>query len=136
LHWWFQKLREIYHQNLGENGIYELNKTFMEKVEKNKSYEFVRKMFSQTKKYIFGYLTVLDFCYYEKSFYTMNTASGRFPEAAMIVAFGKYFETTDFYLKNSVKLNVYKIFLPEADEIVEKMLEKLWLGDRKYLDKN
>lgn len=130
---WFQGLRDIYNNNLGEQGILDFCRVMMQRAEKSKFFELVAGMFSKTNSYVFGYLTVLDFFLYERSFYFANSIMKNFPELSKILEYGKFFETTDFFIKYNEKLSIYKIFSPEADEVITFMLAKIWNGDPKYM---
>ncbi len=37
-------------------------------------------MFTKTHSFLLGYLTVVDFVYYEKAFYSTNTITSRLPQ--------------------------------------------------------
>lgn len=88
---WFQGLRDIYYKNLGEQGILDFSKSMMQKAEKSKFFQQVYEMFSKTNSYVFGYLTVLDFLLYEKSFFFANSIMSNFPELSKILEYGKFF---------------------------------------------
>jgi len=88
---WFQGLRDIYYKNLGEQGILDFSKVMMQKAEKSKFFQQVFEMFSKTNSYVFGYLTVLDFLLYEKSFFFANSIMNNFPELSKILEYGKFF---------------------------------------------
>lgn len=43
------------------------------------------------------------------------------------------FLTTDFYKAHNKKLEQYKIFFPEFDCNLNKIVRKMWIGDSKYI---
>lgn len=61
-------------------------------------------MFMKNRGFICGYLTILDFFYYDKTFYaaTMlkNSSFTMPPEVELMRLYKKFFESTDFWKKN------------------------------------
>lgn len=68
----FRGLREIGSKKLGEEAFFKLCDLLTAILEKNKYCLASEKMFLKTKQFLCGYLTVLDFIFYEKCFYYAN----------------------------------------------------------------
>lgn len=67
-----QGIKEIQEKKLGENAIYKLADVLTTIVQRNKYCQATEKMFMMTGNYLCGYLTILDFIFYEKCFYFVN----------------------------------------------------------------
>lgn len=72
LHTFFKGLKEICDKNLGEAGKIALSKKMLKMKEHTKDLDPIREMFRRTGQFLCGYMTVLDFIYYDKSFYACN----------------------------------------------------------------
>lgn len=103
-------------------------------VDKNKYCQATEKMFLKTGQYLFGYLTILDFIFYENCFYFVNMLTVKSESKGEIAKkYVGFFENTEFYLKNKENLEQYKVFVHEFDAETEDLLGKMWVGDKKYL---
>ena len=72
-------------------------------------------MYIKTAGFVFGYLTILDFIFYESCFYCVNMFSDFPEEVAVPTLFKNFFEQLGFYQKNKEKLESYNVFMPEFD---------------------
>lgn len=65
-------LKEIQVRKLGVGAVQKLADVLTEILNKNKYCQATEKMFQKTQGFLCGYLTVLDFIFYEKCFYHAN----------------------------------------------------------------
>ena len=73
LHTLFKGLKEVQDKQLGQEGIEQVKKRVVETAT-DKQLVPLKNMFMKNRGYICGYLTVLDFFYYDKTFYGANMA--------------------------------------------------------------
>ena len=86
----FKGLKEIKDKGLGVDGKILLQNKLVEKLQKQKHISCVRAMFEASKGYLFGYLSVLDFLVYQKTFYATNIICN-IPYMQIPQAFVKFF---------------------------------------------
>ena len=72
LHILFKGLKDIHHKNNFKEGMCKITKKMVEVDESTKLMISIKQMFLKTKQFLFGYLTVIDFFYYEKVFHAIN----------------------------------------------------------------
>ena len=72
LHILFKGLKEIHHKNNFKEGMCKITKKMVEVDESTKLMISIKQMFLKSKQFLFGYLTVVDFFYYEKVFHSLN----------------------------------------------------------------
>lgn len=73
-------------------------------------------MFQSTGQYLCGYLTILDFIFYEQCFYyaNMRTANDN-PSGHIIKRYVEFFENSYLYQRNKEYLEDYKILIHEPE---------------------
>lgn len=67
-------------------------------------------MFEKTGKFLCGYLTILDFIYYEKCFYFVNMLTVKYDKGKVTSRYVAFYEQTPFFQKNKDYLNQFKLF--------------------------
>lgn len=129
-----QGLREILDKKLGDSALLKLAGVLASIVAKNKYCQATEKMFIKTGKFLCGYLTILDFIYYQKCFYYVNMLTVKFPPKGEIsTQYVNFYEQTPFFQKNKEFLNQYQIFMQELDTNMNDLMHKMWIGDHKFL---
>lgn len=124
LHILFKGLKEVYEKNLGKEGIECVRQRVID-IAGGKEVIPLKKMFSKHGGFMCGYLTVIDFHYYEKAFYAtnMNSDFATVPDLEIAKAYKMFFESTDFFKKHGKRLSEYKIFFPEVNEKINAMIK-------------
>lgn len=91
-------------------------------------------MFLKTGQFLLGYMTILDFVYYDKSFYGTNFMKcPEIPEINIAKKYLDFFESTEFYRKNEKRIKKYLVFFPETDCTINMLIQKMWIGDPSYI---
>lgn len=111
-----------------------LKEKVLDKLLKMKHFQALTKVFANTRGFLFGQLTILDFIFYEACFHLMGMFGSKLNENCIMGKYIKFFERTTFYEKNKTKLDTYSIVLPDIPLHVNKIFIKIWEGDKKYLN--
>ncbi len=90
-------------------------------------------MYEASSQYLLGYLTLLDFFFYEKVFYGTNMLQKDDKFAELGIRYKKFFQSTDFYKKHAEALSKYKIFFPEMGYELNSIIKEMWRGDPKFI---
>lgn len=87
----FRKIHEFCNANSqSENCLIEIKKWTLSALKSEKYYQACFKMYVKTANFVFGYLTILDFIFYESCFYCVNMFSD-FPEEVAVPTLYKNF---------------------------------------------
>ena len=84
-------IKEIQAKNLGEQGLELMRQKLLEVNETNKFFQATKKMFMKTSSYLCGYLTVLDFLFYEVCFNFVHLCNLTNPESHPCVVYKNEF---------------------------------------------
>ena len=72
------------------------------------------KLYIESGTFLFGYMTILDFVFYESCFYFANIytdiAKKKYP---IYIAYKNFFEKTDLYKNNKERIEKYSVLMPE-----------------------
>lgn len=129
-----QGLKEIEEKKLGEAALDKLAAVLTSILVRNKYCQATERMFLTTRQFLCGYLTILDFINYEKCFYFVNMLTVKCQPHGLIASeYVKFYEQTEFFVKNKEFLNKYKIFIEEMGSM-NPLIYKMWIGDKNFLN--
>ena len=84
-----------------------------------------------TKKWVFEYLSIVDFFFYDVCFYIINFFREIIEGDSFlngIVTFVNLFESLDFFTKKEPEISSVKLFFPFSSEINEIKIKNAWKG--------
>ncbi len=99
------------------------------------SFEVIVSQVSKGGLFYFGYITIIDFLFFDGTFYFCNITANLdfFPDVLKFVkGFKENFEAQQWYVKKKEVLESYKVVFPEFPEDLHAIFKQIWAGDPKY----